>query len=35
MLKDGSLEELISSYKTNKNPKYKKRILELMKEAQQ
>jgi len=35
MLKDGSLEELISSYKTNKNPKYKQRILELMKEAQQ
>ncbi|MBA1420467.1 MAG: hypothetical protein FAF03_06315 [Epsilonproteobacteria bacterium] len=35
MLKDGSLEELISSYKTNKNPRYKKRILELMKEAQQ
>ncbi len=35
MLKEGSLEALISSYKTNKNPKYKKRILELMKEAQQ
>jgi len=35
MLKDGSLKELISSYKTSKNPRYKKRILELMKEAQQ
>ncbi len=35
MLKEGSLEALIASYKTNKNPKYKKRILELMKEAQQ
>lgn len=33
-LQDGSLEELISLYKTNKSPKYKKRILELMKEAQ-
>jgi len=35
ILKEGSLEELISLYKTNKNPKYKKRILELMKKAQQ
>ncbi|PTB83644.1 hypothetical protein C9926_01805, partial [Sulfurovum lithotrophicum] len=35
ILKEGSLEELISLYKTNKNPKYKKRILELMKEAQE
>jgi len=34
ILKEGSLEELISFYKTNKNPKYKSRILELMKEAQ-
>lgn len=34
ILKEGSLEELISLYKTNKNPKYKSRILELMKEAQ-
>ena len=35
LLKDGSLETLISAYKTNKNPRYKQRILELMKEAQQ
>ena len=35
ILKEGSLEELISLYKTNKNPKYKKRILELMKKAQE
>ena len=34
ILKEGSLEELISLYKTSKNPKYKSRILELMKEAQ-
>ena len=34
ILKEGSLEKLISLYKTNKNPKYKSRILELMKEAQ-
>ena len=34
VLKEGTLEELISLYKTNKNPKYKSRILELMKEAQ-
>ena len=35
ILKEGSLEELISIYKTNKNPKYKQRILLLMKEAQE
>lgn len=35
LLEKGSLEELISLYKTNKNPKYKKRILELMKKAQE
>jgi hypothetical protein len=35
ILKESSLEELIAHYKTNKNPKYKQRILELMKEAQQ
>jgi hypothetical protein len=35
LIKEGSLEELISLYKTNKNPKYKKRILELMKKAQE
>ncbi len=34
LLQDGSLEALISAYKTNKNPKYKQRILELMKEVQ-
>jgi len=35
VLNQGSLEELISLYKTNKNPKYKNRILELMKKAQE
>lgn len=35
ILKEGSLEELITLYKTNKNPKYKKRILELMKKTQE
>lgn len=35
ILKEGSLEKLISLYKINKNPKYKSRILELMKEAQE
>lgn len=35
LLKEGSLEELIAAYKTTKNPKYKQRILTLMKEAQQ
>jgi len=34
MLKEGSLEELIALYKTNKNPKYKKRILQEMKKVQ-
>ncbi len=34
LLRDGSLEELISAYKVNKNAHYKSRILELMKEAQ-
>lgn len=34
LLNDGSLEELISAYKVNKKPSYKKRILELMKEVQ-
>lgn len=35
ILKNGSLETLISRYKINKDPDYKKRILELMKKAQQ
>ncbi len=34
LLNEGSLEELISTYKVNKKPSYKKRILELMKEVQ-
>lgn len=34
LLNDGSLEELISAYKVTKKPRYKKRILELMKEVQ-
>ncbi len=34
ILKEGSLEELISIYKINKDPKYKKRILQLMKKVQ-
>lgn len=34
LLNEGSLEELISAYKVTKKPNYKKRILELMKEAQ-
>ncbi len=34
LLKKGSLEELITIYKKNKDPRYKKRILQLMKEAQ-
>lgn len=33
-LNEGSLEAIISAYKVNKKPNYKKRILELMKEAQ-
>ena len=35
LLKEGSLEKLISAYKVTKKPSYKKRILELMKEVQQ
>ena len=35
VLKDGSLEELIAAYKVNKDPKYKKRIMILMKETQE
>jgi len=34
LLKDGSLEDIIAAYKTNKNPKYKKRIMMLMKKKQ-
>jgi len=34
MLKNASLQTLITYYKTNKNPKIKKRILELMKKVQ-
>lgn len=32
---EGSLEELIAAYKVNKDPKYKKRIMVLMKETQE
>lgn len=32
---EGSLEDLIAAYKINKNPKYKERIMTLMKEAQE
>lgn len=32
---EGSLEELIAAYKINKDPKYKQRILALMKETQE
>ena len=32
---EGTLEELIEAYKTNKNPKYKKRIMLLMKKQQE
>jgi len=35
LLKTGTLEELIAAYKRNKNPKFKQRILSLMKEKQQ
>lgn len=35
LLKEGSLEELIAAYKTNKNPAYKKRIMSLMKDTQE
>ena len=34
LLKDGSIEELISAYKIDKNPKYKQRIMSLMKDKQ-
>jgi len=34
ILKNGSLEELIALYKTNKDPRYKNRILLLMKDVQ-
>jgi hypothetical protein len=34
LLSEGSLEELISAYKVNKSPKYKNRIMLLMKEKQ-
>ncbi len=35
LFNEGSLEELISAYKINKDPKYKKRILTLMKNTQE
>jgi len=34
LFEEGSLEELIAAYKVNKNPKYKQRIMSLMKEKQ-
>ncbi len=34
LLNEGSLEELITAYKVNKSPKYKERIMLLMKEQQ-
>jgi len=34
LLNEGSLEELITAYKVNKSPKYKERIMLLMKEKQ-
>jgi len=34
LFNEGSLEELIAAYKVNKDPKYKERILVLMKETQ-
>ncbi len=34
LFNQGSLEELIAAYKVNKNPKYKKRIMSLMKDTQ-
>ena len=34
LFKHGSLEELIAAYKVNKNPKYKQRIMSLMKAKQ-
>ena len=35
LLRDGSLEELIAAYKVNNDPRYKARILVLMKRAQE
>lgn len=35
LLQDGSLEEVIATYKKNKDPRYKTRSLELMKKAQE
>ncbi len=35
LFNEGSLEELIAAYKVNKRPKYKKRIMTLMKEKQE
>lgn len=35
LLETGTLEELIAAYKSNKKPKFKQRILSLMKEKQQ
>ncbi len=35
LFNEGSLEELIAAYKINKNPKYKKRIMSLMKMKQE
>ena len=35
LFKEGSLEELIAAYKVNKNPKYKARIMSLMKAKQE
>ncbi|GIU01059.1 hypothetical protein TSL6_15650 [Sulfurovum sp. TSL6] len=35
LFNEGSLEDLIAAYKINKNPKYKKRIMSLMKDQQE
>ena len=35
LLNEGSLEDLIAAYKINKNPKYKNRIISIMKEQQE
>ncbi len=35
LFNEGSLEDLIAAYKVNKNPKYKKRIMTLMKDTQE
>ena len=35
LFNEGSLEDLINAYKVNKNPKYKKRIMSLMKDTQE